>query len=78
MFPFQEFIKFAYNPNQYMASKGFNIPANMMNNPNSVIQYMMNSGMLSQQQYNSAVNQFNQLKRNPQFNQFYNNLNAPH
>ena len=76
MFPFQEFLRFAYNPNQYMASKGFNVPINMLNDPNSAIQYMMNSGKLSQQQYNSAVNQYNQLKKNPQFTQFLNNL--PH
>ena len=78
MFPFQEFMKFAINPNQYIASKGFNIPQNMANNPQSIIEYMMNNGMLSQQQYNNAVNQYNQLKKNPQFTQFINNIKIPH
>lgn len=34
----------------------FNIPQNMMNNPNDIIQHLINTGQVSQQQYN-AVNQ---------------------
>lgn len=41
----------------------FNIPQNM-NNPNDIIQHLMNTGQISQQQYNAA----NQAAR-----QYFNN-----
>lgn len=37
-------------------SQRFNIPQNMMNNPNDIIQHLINTGQVTQQQYN-AVNQ---------------------
>ena len=39
-----------------LLSQRFNIPQNMMNNPNDIIQHLINTGQVSQQQYN-AVNQ---------------------
>lgn len=72
MFPFQEFMRFANNPMQYLINKGINIPQNQAQNPDQIIQYMMNNGLLSQQQYNQAVNQKNQLQKDPSFMQFLN------
>jgi cell fate (sporulation/competence/biofilm development) regulator YlbF (YheA/YmcA/DUF963 family) len=43
-----------------------------MNNPNEAIQYLMNSGKLTQEQYNWAVQQAKQIESNPQFMQFIN------
>ena len=77
MFPFQEFMRFASNPTQYLFTKGINIPSDQAQTPQQMIQYMMNNGMLSQQQYNQAVNQKNQLQKNPQFMQFINKY-LPH
>ena len=38
-----------------MLSKRFNIPQDMnMNNPNEIIQHLMNTGQVSQQAYNNA------------------------
>lgn len=76
MFDFQGFMQFANNPMQYMINRG--IPQNIASNPQNVIQYLMNNGQLSQQQYNNIVNQANQLQKTPQFMQFLNNLNLPH
>lgn len=76
MFDFQGFMQFANNPMQYMINRG--IPQNVASNPQNVIQYLMNNGQLSQQQYNNIVNQANQLQKTPQFMQFLNNLNFPH
>ena len=76
MFDFQGFMQFANNPMQYMINRG--IPQNVASNPQNVIQYLMNNGQLSQQQYNNIVNQANQLQKTPQFMQFLNNLNSPH
>lgn len=36
-----------------MLSQRFNIPQNL-NNPNDIIQHLMNTGQISQQQYNAA------------------------
>lgn len=50
--------QFMQNPIQIL-SRRFNIPANM-NNPNDIIQHLLNTGQVSQQQ----VNQIMQMKNN--------------
>lgn len=41
------------NPVQFLLSRGLNIPQDL-NNPNAIIQYLMNTGQVSQQQYQNA------------------------
>lgn len=41
------------NPVALFQRAGFNIPANL-NNPQAIIQHLMNSGQISQQQVNNA------------------------
>lgn len=41
------------NPMQMLRDMGLSIPANMTD-PNSIIQYLMNSGQVSQQRYDQA------------------------
>lgn len=41
------------NPVQFLRQRGVNIPQNM-NDPNAIIQHLMNSGQVSQQQYQQA------------------------
>ena len=48
------FRSFMQIRNQYM--KNMNIPNEIMNDPNGVIQYMLNTGRISQAQYNQAKN----------------------
>lgn len=50
--------------------KRFNLPQNM-NNPNEIIQYLMNTGQVSQTMYNQANEAANQLKNNPQFQSMF-------
>lgn len=46
----------------------FNIPSNMnMQNPNDIVQYLLNSGQISQQD----VNQVMGLKNDPRFSQIF-------
>lgn len=72
---FNSFKGFIGNPMQMMS--GMNIPKNMMNNPNEVIQYLMNSGRMNQSQYNQLKQMAGQIQSNPQFQQsmqqFYGN-----
>ena len=46
------------NPVQFLQSNGFNVPQNI-NDPNSIIQYLMNTGQVTQDQYQN-VRQFTQ------------------
>lgn len=46
------FRSFMQSRNQYM--KNMNIPNEIMNDPNGIIQYMLNTGRISQAQYNQA------------------------
>ena len=46
-----------------MKSRGINIPANVnMNDPNAIINYLLQSGKISQDQYNRAYSQSKQYQ----------------
>ena len=40
----QEYGLFQQNPQQYLLSKGLNIPMNALDNPQSAVQYIISSG----------------------------------
>lgn len=41
------------NPMQFLQKAGYNVPSNL-NDPNAIIQHLMNSGQVSQQRYEQA------------------------
>ena len=53
------------NPIQFLSRK-FNIPQNM-NDPNSIIQHLINSGQVSQAQVNNMM----QLRNNPMIRKMF-------
>lgn len=60
--------KFRQNPMQ-MLNQRFNIPQNVnLNDPNAILQHLMNSGQVSQNQ----INQVMQMKNNPMIQQLMN------
>lgn len=63
MNPFQMMNQFKQNP-MALLSKRFNIPQNIGNDPNQIIQHLMNTGQVSQQQYNMANQQLSAIKKN--------------
>lgn len=63
--------QFAGNPLQYMMMRGLNIPANLQNDPGGMIQHLMNTGAMSQQQYNALRQMKSQVENNPQFSQMF-------
>ena len=66
----QAFMQFMQNPAAFFQARGMQMPPqNAMNSPADMIQYMMNSGGISQAQYNNAATQAKQLQNNPQFMQ---------
>lgn len=66
----QAFMQFMNNPAAFFQQRGMQMPPqSAMKSPADMIQYMMNSGGISQQQYNNAAMQARQLQSNPQFMQ---------
>jgi hypothetical protein len=56
------------NPAQ-MLSQRFNFPQNMnMNDPGAILQYLLNSGQVSQAQVNNAMG----MRNNPMIQQIFN------
>ena len=55
----QMISQFRQNPMQMLAQR-YNIPQNM-NSPQDIIQHLLNTGQISQQQVNSAM----QMRNNP-------------
>jgi len=53
MNPMQMVQQLRSNPMQFIRQAGFNIPQNL-SDPNAIIQHLMNSGQVSQAQYNYA------------------------
>ena len=51
------------NPMQFLMQKKFNIPQNISNDPNAIIQHLMNTGQVSQQQYNRASSMARQFMK---------------
>lgn len=54
--------RFRQNPMQMLSQK-FNIPQNVnMSNPNDIIQHLLNTGQVSQDQVNNAMKMRNQFR----------------
>ena len=65
------FQQFMGNPTQMMQRSGLNIPQNIANDPNAIIQHLLSSGRMSQQQYNQLQQMAGQMQNNPQFKQMF-------
>ena len=62
MNPMQMIQQLQANPMQFLQKAGFNVPSNL-NSPNDIIQYLMNSGQVSQQRYEQARQMAAQFRR---------------
>ena len=65
-----QFRQFMGNPMGYVMQKNMGIPQEYMKNPDEAIQYLMNTGKLTQQQYNELNKTAKQIQNNPMFKQF--------
>ena len=66
-----QFRGFINNPMQFMMQSKLNIPKEYLQDPNKAIQHLMNTGKLSQEQYDWAMNQAKQIQNNPQFMEMF-------
>lgn len=64
-----QFKQFMGNPMQYMTMMKLNIPREYMNSPDDAIQYLMNTGKLSQEQYNYLNRRAKEIQNDPNFKQ---------
>jgi hypothetical protein len=70
MNPMQAFSQFMQNPAAAFQRSGLPAPPqSAMQSPDSMIQYLMNSGLISQDQYNQAAAKARECQSNPQFMQ---------
>lgn len=58
----KELNRIMKDPIGYVTQCGLSVPQNI-NDPNSIIQYLMNTGQVSQAQYNRAMSTINQFRR---------------
>ena len=64
----QAFQSFLQNPAQMFQQRGLPVPPQTaMQSPQGLIQYMLSSGAVTQEQYNQIQAQARQLQNNPQF-----------
>lgn len=53
--------QFKANPMQFLMQRRFNVPQNIANDPNAIMQYLVNSGQVTQQQINQAYQMAKQI-----------------
>ena len=54
--------QFKANPMQMLLQKRLNVPQNMMNDPNAILQHLVSTGQVSQQQINQAYQMAQRFK----------------
>lgn len=58
-----EFANFQKNPQQYLLSKGLNVPQNMLNSPQQAVEYILSSGQGTNEQLNQFKTMLNMFHR---------------
>jgi hypothetical protein len=59
------FRQFMANPTQFLSGMG--LPQNALSDPKSAVEYLMNTGRMTQQQFNELSATAKQLQNDPQF-----------
>lgn len=52
--PMQMLQQLKANPVQFLMQRKFNVPANITNDPNAIMQHLLSTGQISQAQVNQA------------------------
>lgn len=63
---FEQLGNFVKNPMGFLAARSLGIPIQYASDPNQAINYLMNTGKLSQDQYGQAMQELTNLQRNGQ------------
>ena len=65
---FENFQAFVNNPMEYLMRARFNVPSNVTD-PSQIIQHLLLTGQISQDQYNKAYQKYKQLEASGQLPQ---------
>lgn len=60
----QSLGQFRQNPFEFLVKQKLNIPDEMQYNPEAIVQYLMNTGQMSQQQFDYLQNMKQQIESN--------------
>ncbi len=55
--------QFKANPMQFLMQRKFNIPQSIANDPNAIVNHLLQTGQVSQEAVNRAYQQMGQFKR---------------
>ena len=55
--------QFKTNPMQFLVQRRLNVPQNIANNPQAILNHLLQTGQVSQEQVNRAYQQMGQFKR---------------
>ena len=72
----RQYQGFLNNPIQFLAQRQMRIPQDVQNNPQAIVQHLLNNGQMTQQQLNGLQQMANQIQGNPQFQQLMNKNNV--
>ena len=61
--PLQMLQAIKQNPMQFLMQMKFNVPANMANDPNAILNHLLQTGQVSQDALNRAYQQMGQLRK---------------
>ena len=61
--PMQMLQSLKSNPIQFLMQRRFNVPANMAGDPNEIINHLLKTGQITQQQVNAAYQQLGRFQR---------------
>jgi hypothetical protein len=61
MNPMQLLAQFKQNPMQFFAQRKLNVPQNLMNDPQAIINHLMQTGQVNQSQVNAAYRALQQF-----------------
>lgn len=59
----QMFQSFRANPAQFLIQRKLNVPQDLMNDPNAIINHLLRTGQISQEAVNRAYQQMGQMQR---------------
>lgn len=66
-----QFRGFMANPMKFFLQRRMNVPQTAMQNPQAAVQQLLNSGQMSQEQFNRLQQMARQIQKNPQFMQMF-------
>ena len=66
-----QFRGFVQNPMQFIMRQKLNIPQDAFQNPQETVQNLMNSGRMSQQDFNKLQQAARRIMNEPQFSQMF-------